>query len=106
MAAVGVGSAEAGVNPRQVNERARIARNVRSGSLTWRETERLSAEQARIQREEWRLSAQRSATSAPGERADIARDQSPRQLSGNIFDQRHDACRSGSDFRPGARGRA
>jgi hypothetical protein len=88
MAAVGVGSAEAGVNPRQVNERARIARNVRSGSLTWRETERLSAEQARIQREEWRYRHNDGHLGA-WERADIARDQD--RASRHIFDQAHDA---------------
>jgi hypothetical protein len=88
VAVVGVGSAQAGVNDRQVHQRTRIATNVRNGELTWRETARLSAEQARIRREEFRYRHNDGHLSA-WERADLARDQS--RASRRIYRQAHDA---------------
>ena len=87
-AAVGVGSAEAGVNDRQVHQRTRIAHNVRTGELTCREAARLSAEQARIRREEYRY-RHNDGRLGPWERADLARDQA--RASRHIFNQSHDA---------------
>ena len=87
VAAAGVGSAQAGVNDRQVHQRARIVHNVRSGELTWRETARLSAEQARIHREEYRYRHNDGHLSA-WERADLARDQ--HRASRHIRRQAHD----------------
>jgi hypothetical protein len=87
VAVVGVGSAQAGVNDRQVHQRQRIARNVRQGDLTWRETARLSAEQARIRREEFRYRHNDGHLSR-WERAELAREQN--QASRHIYRQAHD----------------
>lgn len=86
-AAVGVGSAEAGVNDRQVHQRARIAHNVRTGELTAHETARLAAEQARIRREEFRY-RHNDGRLGPWERAELAREQN--QASRHIYRQAHD----------------
>jgi len=86
-AMVGVGTAEAGVNSRQAAQRARIAHNVRTGELTCREAARLSAEQARIRREEFRYRHNDGRLSA-WERAELAREQN--QASRHIFNQSHD----------------
>lgn len=86
-AAVGVGSAEAGVNDRQAHQRARIAHQVRTGELTGREAARLRAEQARLRREEYRYRHNDGHLGA-WERADLARDQN--RASRHIFNQSHD----------------
>lgn len=87
VAAVGVGSAEAGGNHRHVHQRARIAHNVRTGELTARETARLAAEQARIRREEYRYRHNDGRLGA-WERAELQREQN--QASRHIFSQSHD----------------
>jgi hypothetical protein len=86
-AALGVGSAEAGVDHRQANQRARIAHNVRTGELTAREAARLGAEQARIRREEYRY-RHNDGRLGPWERAELAREQN--QADRHIFNQSHD----------------
>ena len=86
-AVVGVGSAEAGVNHRQGDQRARIAHNVRTGELTGREAARLRAEQARIRREEARY-RHNDGRLGPWERAELAREQN--QANRHIFNQSHD----------------
>ena len=87
-AAVGAGSAEAGVNRREGHQRARIAHNVRTGELTPREAARLRAEQARIRREEFRYRHDDGRLD-PWERAELAREQG--QANRHIFGQSHDA---------------
>jgi hypothetical protein len=86
-AAVGAGSAEAGVNERQAGQRARIAHHVRTGDLTARETARLAAEQARIRREEFRY-RHNDGRLGPWERAELARELN--QASRHIYRQSHD----------------
>jgi Tfp pilus assembly protein PilN len=87
-AVVGVGSAEAGVNPREVRQRARIAHGVRSGELLPREAARLRVEQANIRREEARYRRNDGRLDA-WERAELAREQD--QANRHIFGQAHDA---------------
>jgi hypothetical protein len=87
VAVVGVSSAQAGVNDRQVHQRGRIAHNVRNGELTARETARLAAEQARIRREEFRY-RHNDGRLGVWERLDLARDQN--RASRHIFNQAHD----------------
>lgn len=84
---VGVGSAEAGVNPREARQRARIAHGVRSGELTPREATRLRAEQASIRREEARY-RRNDGHLDPWERAELARElnQADRHISGQAHD--------------------
>jgi hypothetical protein len=87
-AVLGTGSAEAGVNPREARQRARIAHNVRTGALTAHEAARLRAEQASIRREEYRYRHDDGRLD-PWERAELAREQG--QADRHIFDQSHDA---------------
>ncbi len=86
-AVVGVGSAEAGVNPREARQRARIAHGVRSGELTAREATRLRAEQASIRREEARY-RRNDGRLDPWERAELARelDAADRHISAQAHD--------------------
>lgn len=86
-ALMGTVSAEAGVNGREAQQRARIAHNVRTGELTPREAARLRAEQGSIRREEARY-RRNDGRLDPWERAELAREQG--QASRHIFGQSHD----------------
>ena len=87
-ALMGAGRAEAGVNAREAQQRARVAHNVRTGELTPREAARLRAEQANIHREEYRY-RRNDGHLDPWERAELAREQD--QANRHIFEQSHDA---------------
>jgi hypothetical protein len=80
-------SAEAGVNGRQQCQRDRIARGVASGELTWREASRLSREQRRIQRQEYRF-RHNDGRLGVRERAKLNRDLN--RSNRHIYRQKHD----------------
>jgi hypothetical protein len=89
--AVMAGGAQAAqVDRREGRQAARLAQNVHDGDLTWRETARLSAEQARIHREELRYRLDDGRLDAC-ERRELQREQD--QASRHIYRQAHDAQR-------------
>lgn len=87
VAAAMAAGAEAGVDAREAHQRARIADNVRTGALNPREAARLTAEQARIRREEYRYRHD-DGVLGPWERADLRRDLD--RASARIYREAHD----------------
>jgi hypothetical protein len=74
------------VDQREAHQQQRIAQGVASGQLTPRETQRLEAEQARIERMETRAKADGVVTST--ERRKLAHEQN--RASHHIAKQKHD----------------
>jgi hypothetical protein len=77
------------INERQERQQARIARGVKTGQLTARETEHLEAREAKIQHDKRMAKADGKVTHA--ERAKLEREEN--RTSKAIYHQKHDAQR-------------
>ena len=76
------------VKERQGNQQDRIDQGVKSGELTKKETMKLEAEQAKIQKNKRRYKKS-GGTVTPKEKADIMSDQD--KASKHIYKEKHDA---------------
>jgi hypothetical protein len=88
MAQVAGSTAGAGVDAREANQQQRIQQGIQSGALTPRETRRLEAREASIQRQEDRMRARDGGELSAKDRAVLNRRLD--RTSGAIYRNKHD----------------